>query len=169
MSASKIGQLVVATMTTAWLRILGARATRRETWREERSVTTKMPMTRFALIAVALAVSITGCSTAPAEGPKVPDVRGVWIGDWSFEPASAGRGMFTMTLTQDGTDVAGAIQLTGLDRRSPTPVRGTVRGDEIHLQGMPSAGVLKVTGNEMTGVVQRDGQSARVVARRQTD
>jgi hypothetical protein len=109
------------------------------------------------------------CSTTAPTGPEMLDVRGVWIGDWAYEPATAGRGMFTMTLTQNGADVAGAVQLTGLDRRSPTQVRGVLKGNEIHLVGMASDGVLKVSGNEMTGVLQRDGQAATVIARRQTD
>ena len=126
-------------------------------------------MKPFAVIALGLATMIAACSSAPPAGPGVRDVRGVWIGDWAYEPATAGRGMFTMTLTQNGTDVAGAVQLTGLDRRSPTQVRGVLKGDEIHLVGMASNGVLTVKGNEMTGVLDRDGRAATVIARRQTD
>ena len=106
---------------------------------------------------------------APPSGPQILDVRGVWIGDWEFEPASAGRGIFTMTLTQNGTDVAGAVQLTGLDRTSPTTVTGVLKGDEIHLVGMASTGILKVSGNQMTGTLQRGDRPARVIALRQTD
>jgi hypothetical protein len=126
-------------------------------------------MKRLAAIALGLALGVAACSTAPPTGPDVLNVRGVWIGDWNYEPATAGSGMFTMTLTQNGADVAGAVQLTGLDRRSPTQVRGVLKGDEIHLVGMASNGVLKVKGNEMRGVLERDGQAARVIARRQTD
>jgi hypothetical protein len=124
---------------------------------------------RLATIALGLALMAAACTTAAPPGPDVLDVRGVWIGDWAYEPATAGRGMFTMTLTQNGTDVAGAAQLTGLDRRSPTQVRGVLKGNEIQLIGMASDGVLKVNGNEMTGVLLRDGRAATIIARRQTD
>ena len=126
-------------------------------------------MNALAAIALGLTMLVAACTTTAPSGPEILDVRGVWIGDWEFEPASAGRGIFTMTLTQNGTEVAGAIQLTGLDRTSPTTVTGVLKGDEIHLVGMASTGVLKVSGNEMTGSLQRGGQPARVIARRQTD
>jgi hypothetical protein len=34
---------------------------------------------------------------------------------------------------------------------------------------MASTGILKVSGNQMTGTLQRGDQPARVIARRQTD
>jgi len=126
-------------------------------------------MNALAAIALGLTMLVAACTTTAPSGPEILDVRGVWIGDWQFEPASAGRGIFTMTLTQNGTEVAGAIQLTGLDRTSPTTVTGVLKGDEIHLVGMASTGVLKVSGNEMTGSLQRGDQPARIIARRQTD
>ena len=126
-------------------------------------------MNALAAIALGLTMLAGACTTAPPSSPEILNVRGVWIGDWQFEPASAGRGIFTMTLTQDGTDVAGAVQLTGLDRTSPTTVTGVLKGDEIHLVGMASTGILKVSGNEMTGFLRRGDQPARVIARRQTD
>ena len=126
-------------------------------------------MNALAAIALGLTLLAAACTTAAPSGPQILDVRGVWIGDWEFEPASAGRGIFTMTLTQNGTDIAGAVQLTGLDRTSPTTVTGVLRGDEIHLVGMTSAGILKVSGNEMTGTLHSDGEMARVIARRQSD
>ena len=126
-------------------------------------------MNALGAIALGLTMLAAACTTATPSGPQILDVRGVWIGDWEFEPASAGRGIFTMTLTQNGTDVAGAVQLTGLDRTSPTTVTGVLKRDEIHLVGMASTGVLKVSGNEMTGTLQRGDQPARVIARRQWD
>ena len=127
-------------------------------------------MNALAAIALGLTMLTAACTTtATPSAPQVLNVRGVWIGDWEFEPASAGRGIFTMTLTQNGTDVAGAVQLTGLDRTSPTTVTGVLKGDEIHLVGMASTGVLKVSGNQMTGTLQRGDQPARVIARRQMD
>ena len=127
-------------------------------------------MNALAAIALGLTLLTAACTTTDTPSdPQVLNVRGVWIGDWQFEPASAGRGIFTMTLTQNGTDVAGAVQLTGLDRTSPTTVTGVLKGDEIHLTGMASTGILKVNGNQMTGTLQRGGQPARVIARRQTD
>jgi hypothetical protein len=126
-------------------------------------------MNALAAIALGLTMLAAACTTATPSGPQIVDVRGVWIGDWEFEPASAGRGIFTMTLTQNGTAVAGAVQLTGLDRTSPTTVTGVLKGDEIHLVGMASTGILKVSGNEMTGTLQRGSQPARVIARRQWD
>jgi hypothetical protein len=126
-------------------------------------------MKALGAIALGLTMLAAACTTAPPSGPQIPDVRGVWIGDWEFEPASAGRGVFTMTLTQNGTDVSGAFQLTGLDRTSPTAITGVLKGDEIHLTGMASTGILKVSGNEMTGTLDRGGQLAKVKAIRQAD
>ena len=126
-------------------------------------------MNRLAAIALGLTVLVAACTTATPSDPETLNVRGVWIGDWEFVPASAGHGMFSMTLTQNGTDVSGAVQLTGLDRTSPTTVTGVLKGDEIHLVGMASTGVLKVSGNQVTGTLDRGGQPARVIARRQTD
>ena len=57
----------------------------------------------------------------------------------------------------------------GLDRTSPTTVTGVLKRDEIHRVGMASTGILKVSGNEMTGTLQCGGQPARLIARRQTD
>ncbi len=126
-------------------------------------------MNALAAIALGLTMLAAACTTSTPSEPQILDVRGVWIGDWEFEPASAGRGIFTMTLTQNGTDVAGAIQLTGLDRTSPTPITGVLNGDEIRLVGMASTGILKVKGNQMTGTLQRGNQPARVIAQRQAD
>jgi len=74
-----------------------------------------------------------------------------------------------MTLTQNGTQVAGAVQMTGLDRTNPTTVTGVLKGDEIQLVGMASNGVLKVSGNQMTGTIYGSQMPARIIARRQTD
>ena len=126
-------------------------------------------MSALAAIVLGLSMLSAACTTATPDTPPIVNVRGIWIGDWAFEPASAGRGIFTMTLAQTGTDVTGAVQRTGLDRTSPTAVTGVLKGDEIHLTGMAATGVLKVRGNEMTGTLDRGGQTSRVIARRQTD
>lgn len=126
-------------------------------------------MNALAAIALGLTMLAAACTTPVPTAPQILDVSGVWIGDWEFEPASAGRGIFTMTLTQNGTDIAGAFQLTGLDRTSPTTITGVLKSDEIHLTGMASTGILKVSGNEMTGALQRGDQPARIIARRQSD
>ena len=126
-------------------------------------------MNALAAIALGLTMLAAACTTPVPRAPQILDVSGIWIGDWEFEPVSAGRGIFTMTLTQNGTDVAGAFQLTGLDRTSPTTITGVLKSDEIHLTGMASTGILKVSGNEMTGTLQRGDQSARIIARRQSD
>ncbi len=125
-------------------------------------------MRALAAIVIGLTMAGAACSTATAPGPRILDVRGIWIGDWEYEPASAGRGVFTMTLEQTGEQVRGAVQLTGLDRTSPTPVSGMVKGDEIHLAGIASSGILKVRANEMTGTLQ-GSRPAKVIARRQAD
>ena len=81
-------------------------------------------MNALAAIALGLTMLAAACTTATPSGPQIVDVRGVWIGDWEFEPVSAGRGIFTMTLTPTGTDVAGAVQLPGWTEpaRPPLPV-----------------------------------------------
>ena len=55
-------------------------------------------MNALAAIALGLTMLAAACTTATPSGPQILDVRGVWIGDWEFEPASAGRGIFSMTL-----------------------------------------------------------------------
>ena len=122
-------------------------------------------------MAIGLALLVAACaSTDPApSAPKVLNVSGIWIGDWEFEPATAGRGIFSLTLTQNGTQVAGAVQMTGLDRTSPTTVTGVLNGDEIKLVGMASNGILKVAGNQMTGTIYGNQLPARIIARRQSD
>jgi hypothetical protein len=44
-----------------------------------------------------------------------------------------------------------------------------LKGDEIHLVGMPPPGILKVSGNEMTALSFGWAISGQVIARRQTD
>jgi hypothetical protein len=126
-------------------------------------------MKRLGAIAVGLAMLAVACTSTAPSAPQVLNVSGIWIGDWEFEPASAGRGIFTMTLSQNGTDITGAVQLTGLDRTSPTTVTGVLKGNEIQLVGMASNGILKVSGNEMTGTIYGNTMPARIMARRQTD
>jgi len=123
-------------------------------------------MGRLAAIALGLLVT-TACTTEVPPSPQTMDVSGVWIGDWAFEPAGTGHGIFTATLSQNGTEITGAVQLTGQDRKSPTPVTGVVQGDEIHFSGVAASGVLRVTGNELSGTLRGDGPPARVIARRQ--
>jgi len=126
-------------------------------------------MRRRGAMAIGLALLAAACSSTAPTAPKILNVSGIWIGDWAFEPASAGRGIFSLTLTQSGTQVAGAVQMTGLDRTSPTPVTGVLNGDEIQLVGMASNGVLKVTGSQMTGTIYGNPNQppARIIARRQ--
>jgi hypothetical protein len=120
-------------------------------------------------MAIGLAMLAAACTSTAPSAPQILNVSGIWIGDWEFEPASAGRGSFTMTLSQKGTEVAGAVQLTGLDRTSPTTVTGVLKGDEIQLVGMASNGTLKVSGNQMSGTIHGNTMPARIIARRQTD
>ena len=127
-------------------------------------------MGRLQAIAIGLAMLAAACTSTAPSAPQILNVSGIWIGDWEFEPASAGRGIFTMTLSQNGTEVAGAVQLTGLDQTSPTRVTGVLKGDEIQLVGMASKGSLRVSGNEMTGTIYGNTtMPARIMARRQTD
>jgi len=118
---------------------------------------------------IGLALLAAACASAAPSAPKVLNVSGIWIGDWAFEPATAGRGIFSLTLTQTGMNVAGAVQMTGLDRTTPTTVTGVVSGDEIQIVGPASNGVLKVHGKELTGTIYGNPNQppARIVARRQ--
>ena len=126
-------------------------------------------MKRLAAIVLGLMFIAGACTTAGPPVPRPLDVRGVWIGDWAFEPSGSGHGVFSMTLNQNGTDISGAVQLTGLDRTTPTQVTGVVKDNEIYFVGVASSGTLKVRGNEMSGTLQSDGMPVKVVARRQTD
>jgi hypothetical protein len=107
-------------------------------------------------------LAAAACATAPS---AVVDVTGVWIGDWEFDPASAGGGMLSMTLTQSGTDVRGTVEVTGRGASRPRNFAGVLIGSEIRLTA-PFIGTLHVSGNEMTGEIN-GVLPATLAARRQ--
>ena len=75
-----------------------------------------------ALVGV-LVLTIAGCvtpSTAPTMAPPSVDVRGNWVGRWSFENPAAGGGEVMLELRQTGADVSGNATVT--DRTGPRSV-----------------------------------------------
>jgi hypothetical protein len=102
-------------------------------------------------------VLIAGCVTslpAPEVAPPIVDVRGTWVGTWSFENPDAGTGSVTLQLDQKGEEVAGSGTVTTRVDTKNTFFRGLVAGDTIILQPPYASGTLTVGGDEMSGVVQ---------------
>lgn len=120
-------------------------------------------MTRLGAILL-LGLAAAACATTPA-APPILDVGGVWIGDWEFDPPSAGGGMLSMTVTQAGTDIRGTVEVTGRGPNRPRNFAGVLIGNEIRLTA-PFIGTLQVNGNEMTGEIQ-GVLPAKLAARRQ--
>ena len=109
------------------------------------------------LLAGVLVLAIAGCATpppAPTMAPPTVDVRGKWVGRWSFENPAAGGGEVMLELAQTGADVSGNATVT--DRTGPrsTYFEGVVTGNTLILKPPYASGTLEVNGDEMNGLVQ---------------
>jgi hypothetical protein len=109
------------------------------------------------LLAGVLMLAIGGCVTpapAPTMAPPSVDVRGNWVGTWSFENPAAGGGEVTLRLGQTGADVSGNATVTDRTGSRSTYFEGVVTGHTIILKPPYASGTLTVNGDEMNGLVQ---------------
>jgi len=114
-------------------------------------------MTRVTALLAGVLVLIAGCVASSREpelaAPSV-DVRGTWVGTWSFENPDAGTGSVTLQLDQRGEEVAGSGTVTTRVETRNTFFRGLVTGNTIILQPPYASGTLTVDSDEMSGVVE---------------
>jgi len=127
-----------------------------------------MTRTRTILVGV-LVLAIAGCATPPP-APTVPppgvDVRGRWIGKWTFENPDMGGGDVVIELQQFGADAAGNATVTDRTGTRSTYFEGSVTGNTLVLKPPYASGTFAVDGDEMRGIVQGI-MPAPVILRRQ--
>jgi hypothetical protein len=99
----------------------------------------------------AAACASSGTST-PSAAPA-SNVTGRWTGTYVFDPPSAGNGLATVNLTQDGSKVKGNLDIQGPHRFNPFVINGIMSGNDIQVIGPDITGWMKVAGNEMTGLI----------------
>jgi hypothetical protein len=85
--------------------------------------------------------------------PPATNVTGTWSGTYVFEPSSAGNGLATVVLTQDGSNVKGNMNIQGPHRFAPAVINGVMSGNDIKVTGPDLTGWMKVNGNQMTGLI----------------
>ena len=109
-------------------------------------------MLLFAGVALgAAACASSGSSSMSA--PPATNVTGTWSGTYVFEPSSAGNGLATVVLTQDGSNVKGNMNIQGPHRFAPAVINGVMSGNDIKVTGPDLTGWMKVNGNQMTGLI----------------
>jgi hypothetical protein len=109
------------------------------------------------LLVGVLMLAIGGCVTPPPQPTMAPpsvDVRGNWVGKWSFENPAAGGGEVMLQLAQAGADMSGNATVTDRTGSRSTYFEGVVTGNTIILKPPYASGTLTVNGDEMSGLVQ---------------
>ena len=122
-------------------------------WRRTEAL---MAQTRTILVGV-LVLAIAGCAAtppAPTMPPPGVDVRGRWIGKWSFENPDMGGGDVVIELQQFGADAAGNATVTDRSGTRSTYFEGNVTGNTLVLKPPYASGTFAVDGDEMRGIVQ---------------
>lgn len=76
-------------------------------------------------------VPTAGGATAPSQGGSQFDLSGTWTGAWTDTTPDSSVGGFTLTLTQLGSNLRGAIVITGTACLSAGKVTGQLNGDQI--------------------------------------
>ncbi len=108
------------------------------------------------LIGGMMFVGAAACSTAPSStsgAPPASNVTGSWSGTYVFEPSTAGNGTLTVNITQSGSKVSGTLDIHGPHRTRALVINGIMSGNDIQISGNDLNGWMKVTGNEMTGLI----------------
>jgi beta-glucanase (GH16 family) len=122
------------------------------------------------LIGGLILTGTAACGTAPsstASAPSASNVTGRWTGTYVLEPSSRGSGPATLSFTQSGNHVQGTLDVQGgQDKIRSSVFNGTVSGNDIQITGTYISGWLKVSGNEMTGLIQGDQLPARFTLRK---
>jgi len=110
-------------------------------------------MLLFAGVALGAAACASSGSSSMSTAPPASNVTGTWSGTYVFEPSSAGNGLATLQLTQDGPNVKGNLNVQGPHRFAPAVINGVMSGNDIRVTGPDLTGWMKVNGNQMTGLI----------------
>ena len=104
-------------------------------------------------VVLAAAACASSGSSGMSGAPPASNVTGTWAGTYVFEPSSAGNGLATVNLTQDGSAVKGNLNIQGPHRFNPVVINGVMSGSDIKITGPDITGWMKVNGNQMTGMI----------------
>ena len=107
----------------------------------------------FAGVTLGAAACASSGSSSMSGAPPASDVTGTWSGTYVFEPSSAGTGLATLVLSQDGSNVKGNLSGHGPRRFAPATINGVMSGSDIKITGPDLTGWMKVNGNQMTGLI----------------
>jgi hypothetical protein len=110
-------------------------------------------MLLFAGVALGAAACASSGPSSMSGAPPATNVTGTWSGTYVFEPSSAGNGLATVVLTQDGSNVKGNMNIQGPHRFAPAVINGVMSGNDIKVTGPDLTGWMKVNGNQMTGLI----------------
>ncbi len=110
-------------------------------------------MLLFAGVALGAAACASSGSSSMSGAPPAANVTGTWSGTYVFEPSSAGNGLATLVLSQDGANVKGNLNVQGPHRFAPAVINGVMTGNDIRVTGPDLTGWMKVNGNQMTGLI----------------
>jgi hypothetical protein len=110
-------------------------------------------MLLFAGVALGAAACASSGPSSMSGAPPASNVTGTWSGTYVFEPSSAGNGLATVVLTQDGSNVKGKMNIQGPHRFAPAVINGVMSGNDIKVTGPDLTGWMKVNGNQMTGLI----------------
>jgi hypothetical protein len=110
-------------------------------------------MLLFVGIVLGAAACASSGSSSTSAAPPATNVTGTWSGTYVFEPSSAGNGLATLVLSQDGSNVKGNLAVQGPHRFAPATINGVMSGNDIRVTGPDLTGWMKVNGNQMTGLI----------------
>ena len=110
-------------------------------------------MLLFVGIVLGAAACASSGSSSTSAAPPATNVTGTWSGTYVFEPSSAGNGLVTLVLAQDGSNVKGNMNVQGPHRFAPAVINGVMTGNDIKVTGPDLTGWMKVNGNQMTGLI----------------
>jgi hypothetical protein len=108
------------------------------------------------LIGGLILTGAAACGTATsstASAPLASNVTGRWTGTYVFEPSSVGSGIATVNFTQSGNQLKGYLDVQGQNKIRPSEITGIMSGNDIQITGPDITGWMKVSGNEMTGLI----------------
>jgi len=108
---------------------------------------------------VASVPATTTPPTSPSPSPTVTvaDMNGTWTGAWARVTSPAGKGRYTLTVQQTGSEFIGTLTATGSACLSTNPISGHVLGSIVnfHTTQGPGTGdftaTLSVSRTTMTG------------------
>jgi hypothetical protein len=108
------------------------------------------------LIGGLILTGAAACGTATsstASAPPASNVAGRWTGTYVLEPSSMGSGPATLNFTQSGNQLTGHLDVRGQSWMRSSEITGSMSGNDIQISGFDITGWMKVSGNEMTGMI----------------